>query len=301
MAQDDQSSHGDRGAVLITGASTGIGRTTAQHLDSLGFNVFAGVRKQADADSLRAQASERLTPVIIDVTDEASIESAVAEVKSAVGERGLVGLFNNAGIGVGGPLEFVPVEELRRQMEVNLIGQVAVTQVCLPLLRAGQGRIVFTGSIGGRVASPMLGPYSASKFALEAVTDSLRLELQPWDIWVSILEPGMIATDIWEKGTTDISEARERLGEDGERLYGDALNSYEKRFMDRGARDGIPPEKVAKAVEHALTAKRPRTRYLVGADAKIMARAKRLLSDRAFGRIAARMLGQPRRGAQLGG
>jgi NAD(P)-dependent dehydrogenase (short-subunit alcohol dehydrogenase family) len=186
-------------------------------------------------------------------------------------------------------------------MEVNLIGQVAVTQAFLPMLRTGHGRIVFTGSIGGRVASAMLGPYSASKFALEAVTDSLRLELQPWDIWVSIVEPGMIATNIWEKGTSDVAEARERIDQDGLRLYGDAVDGFEEKFLDRGAKVGIPPEKVAKAVEHALTARRPRTRYLVGADAKMMARAKGLLSDRAFGRLATRMMGQPRRGAQRGG
>lgn len=299
MAEGDQDTNGDRGAVLITGASTGIGRATALRLDSLGFDVFAGVRKQSDAESLRAEASDRLAPVTIDVTNQASIASAKAEVGSAVAGRGLTGLFNNAGIGVGGPLEYVPLEDFRRQIEVNLTGQVAVTQAFLPLLRAGHGRIVFTGSVGGRVASPLMAPYSASKFALEAVADTLRIELQPWDIWVSIVEPGMIATNIWEKGETDVAEARERIDAEGMRLYGDAMDGFEEEFINRGAKVGIPPEKVAKAVEHALTAKRPRTRYLVGTDAKMLVRAKGLLSDRAFGGLTARAMKMPKRGAQL--
>ncbi|MEX0791398.1 MAG: SDR family NAD(P)-dependent oxidoreductase, partial [Actinomycetota bacterium] len=171
----------DRGAVVITGASTGIGRATAPRLAAIGFRVFAGVRKQADADSLKQEAPA-VTPLILDVTDEHSIAEAATAVKAAVGANGLAGLVNNAGITVPGPLEFLPAEDLRRQFEVNVIGPIAVTQAFMPLLRAGKGRIVNVGSIGGRVSTPFLGAYSASKFAIEAISDALRVELRPWGI-----------------------------------------------------------------------------------------------------------------------
>src|SRR5574341_29762 len=178
--------------IVITGASTGIGEACALYLDELGYRVFAGVRRPSDGETLKAKASARLTPVVMDVTDVASIDRAVETVKQAVGSVGLAGLVNNAGIGVGGPLEVVPLADLRKQFEVNVIGQVAVTQAFLPLLRQGRGRIVNMGSIAGRVVMPFMGPYSASKFALEALTDAMRLEFQPWGIQVSIVEPGAI-------------------------------------------------------------------------------------------------------------
>jgi NAD(P)-dependent dehydrogenase (short-subunit alcohol dehydrogenase family) len=298
MADGDNG--GDRGAVVITGASTGIGRATALHLDDLGFRVFAGVRKKADGEALAAAASGRLTPLTIDVAKQRTIDAAAKKVTEDVGDAGIAGLFNNAGIGVGGPLEFLPIDDLRHQMEVNLIGQVATTQAFMPLIRAGHGRIVFTGSIGGRVSSPLMAPYSASKFALEAVAESLRVELQPWDIWVAIVEPGMIATDIWDKGNADLVEVRGRLEKsDGGDLYGGHADALEENFMRVGPKQGIAPEKVAKVVEHALTARRPRARYLVGTDAKMMARAKGMLSDRAFSAVVTRAMKMPRRGSKL--
>src|SRR5712691_5002789 len=190
MATNRQS---NPGAVVITGAASGIGEACALHLDKLGFCVFAGVRREVDGAALQGKASERLTPLLLDVTDAASIRFAVEIVATGVVETGLAGLVNNAGITVAGPLEFLPVSELRRQLEVNVIGQVAVTQAFLPLLRRGQGRIVNMGSLAGRIATPFIGPYHASKFAMEALTDSLRMELRRWGMHVSLIEPGFIA------------------------------------------------------------------------------------------------------------
>jgi NAD(P)-dependent dehydrogenase (short-subunit alcohol dehydrogenase family) len=278
------------GAVVITGASTGIGRACALHLDSLGFEVFAGVRKPADSESLSARGSERLRPLQLDVTDEKQIEAAAGEVADAVGDRGLVGLVNNAGIAVAAPLEYIPIDELRRQLEVNVIGQVAVTQAMLPLLRRGKGRVVNIGSIGGRVALPFAGPYAASKFALEALTDSLRRELRTAGVEVSIVRPGGIATPIWDRGIGAAEQIRERMPPEGESVYGKALDATRSAATEIG-RNGLPPEAVAKVVEHALTARRPRTRYLVGRDAKIRAALAKVLPDRVFDRMIARAMG----------
>ena len=199
-----------RGAVVITGASTGIGHASALHLASLGFKVFAGVRRDEDADRLRAVANGSIEPVHIDVTDQASIDAAAGRVREATGGS-IAGLVNNAGIAVPGPLEHLPVDEFRRQLEVNVTGQVAVTQAFLPMLRPSRGRIVNIGSIGGRVAAPMLGPYAASKHAMEGLTDSLRRELRPSGIEVSIIRPGPIATEIWERGNTKAGELLARM------------------------------------------------------------------------------------------
>ena len=280
---------GNRGGVVISGASTGIGRACALRLDSLGFDVFAGIRKQADADALRARASERLVPVVLDVTDQQSIEAAARQVSDSVGERGLAGLVNNAGITVTGPLEFLPLEEFRRQLEVNLIGQLAVTQSFLSLLRRDRGRVVNVSSIGGRVALPFLGPYAASKFGLEGLSDSLRRELRPWGIEVSVIEPGSVATPIWEKGVAAGDALLERVPPEGRSLYGDRIASLRKVAQATADR-GMPPEEVARVIEHALTADRPRTRYLVGRDAKMRGRIARFVPDRLFDRLIARAM-----------
>jgi NAD(P)-dependent dehydrogenase (short-subunit alcohol dehydrogenase family) len=276
--------------VVVTGASSGIGRASALHLDELGFTVFAGVRKDADAESLRSQGSERLEPLSIDVADEGSVTDAAARVSEAVGERGLAALVNNAGISVVGPLEFLPLEELRRQLEVNLVGQVAVTQALLPELRKAKGRIVFISSIGGRLSSPFMTPYHASKWAIEATADALRLELKPWEIDVALVEPGSIDTRIWDKGQAQADEIESGMGERGRELYGRQIAAA-REAARRTAADGIPPERVAEVVGRALTADRPRTRYLVGTDAKVAARVRRLLPDRVFDRLLARQLG----------
>lgn len=257
------------GPIVVTGASTGIGAACALHLDRLGLRVFAGVRKETDARALQRQASYRLTPLTIDVTDEATIAGAVAVVAAGVSAMGLGGLVNNAGIAVAGPLEFIPPAELRRQYEVNVIGHVAVTQAFLPLLRQGApGRIVNVGSIAGRVTAPFFGPYSSSKFALEALTTALRLELRPWGIHVAIVEPGAIATPIWEKSIAAGDVLIEQMPARMHTLYGRAIAKLREDARASG-RGGAPPSAVARAVAHALTAEHPRTRYPVGRDARV--------------------------------
>jgi len=257
-------------SVVITGASSGIGEACALYLDELGYRVFAGVRQPADGDALKAKASARLTPVLLDVTDIVSLDRAVETVRAAVGTAGLAGLVNNAGIGVGGPLEVVPLVDLRKQFEVNVIGQVAVTQAFLPLLRQGRGRIVNMGSIAGRATMPFMGPYSASKFALEALTDAMRLELQPWGIHVSIVEPGAIESRIWDKAKHGADQMEAAAGPEAKAYYGEAVARV-REAMARAAQRAIPARAVAKAVAHALSAARPKTRYLVGVDARIRA------------------------------
>ena len=265
--------------VVVTGASTGIGHTCALHLDQADWLVFAGVRKAADAKALRQVASTRLTPVIIDVTDTNSIATAVTIVENTVGSIGLSGLVNNAGIAVGGPLEFLSLERLRAQLEINVIGQIAVTQAFLPLLRQRQGRIVNMSSLSGRLAIPFIGPYSASKFALEALTDALRGELRPWGIHVVSVEPGSIATPIWTKALSLSSEIAAELPDQAHSLYGQLLEEL-MRTVEASGRRGIPTEVVARVVERALTSRRPKTRYLVGVDAHVGALMSRFLPDR---------------------
>jgi NAD(P)-dependent dehydrogenase (short-subunit alcohol dehydrogenase family) len=273
----------------VTGASTGIGRATALRLDADGWRVFAGVRREEDAESLRAEGSERLTPVMLDVTDAGAIAAAAELLGAELGSAGLDGLVNNAGVAVPSPLETIPIEDFRRQIEVNLTGQVAVTQAMLPLIRSARGRIVFISSIGGRIAFPLTGAYHAAKWGVEAVGDVFRQELRSWRISVSIVEPGSIDTPIWDRGEKTADEIGERTPR-REELYGKAITSYRKVARDLAER-GIPPAKVAEVVEHALTARRPRTRYLVGLDAKFQARAKRFIPTRVFDRMVARIMG----------
>lgn len=287
-------SDGRAPAVVISGASTGIGEACALRLDRLGWRVFAGVRREEDAQRLRGEGSERLTPVMLDVTDQAQIAAARETVAAAVGEAGLAGLVNNAGISVPGPLEFLPLDELRRQLEVNLVGQVAMIQAFASLIRKARGRIVNIGSIGGRSAAPFLGAYNASKFALEAVTDCLRMELLPWGIEVAIVEPGSIDTPIWEKALATGDELEAKLPPEALQLYKpsfDAMRKSVNRFM----RMAIPPEEVARVVLHALTAKRPKTRYVVGRDARIQAVLARVAPDRTRDGLIMRGLGLPRK------
>ena len=203
----------DAAPVVITGTSTGIGAASAVLLAEKGFRVFAGVRSAADGDALVGRCTGELTPIHIDITDESSISAAVDTVESAVGERGLFGLVNNAGIVKPGPLELQPMADFRRQLEVNLIGQVAVTQAFLPLIRRGNGRIVNVGSIGGHLVLPLHGAYSASKFGMEAVSDALRLELRQWRIPVSHIDPGVTETAIFGKTLAEIDAIEETLRE----------------------------------------------------------------------------------------
>jgi NAD(P)-dependent dehydrogenase (short-subunit alcohol dehydrogenase family) len=276
-------------SVLITGASTGIGRATALWLDGRGWRVFAGVRREEDAASLRAAGSQRLEPLMLDVTDAGQIAAAAERIGAQVGEAGLDGLVNNAGIGVMGPLETIPLEDFRRQIEVNLTGQVAVTQAMLPLVRRARGRVVFVSSAGGRMALPFGGPYHAAKFGLEAVADSLRQELRPWGIEVLVIEPGSIDTPIWERAVRSYEEMAARAPARQEALYGERLANLREGARRTAAR-GIAPEKAARAIDRALTARRPRTRRRVGLDAKVQILLRRLLPDRLLDRLLAAFL-----------
>jgi NAD(P)-dependent dehydrogenase (short-subunit alcohol dehydrogenase family) len=286
-------------ACVITGASSGIGEACAVRLADAGWRVFAGVRREEDAARLRATIAQGLTPLRIDVTDPASIAAAADEVSRTVDGGALDGLVNNAGIAIAAPLEDIPIDEFRHQLEVNVIGQLAVTQAFLPSLRKGSGRIVLMGSIAGRWATPFLGPYSASKFALEAMADALRVELQPWDVHVAIVEPGSIVTPIWSKGAEHATRLAARFRPGVDERYGEAMTAL-RRVAGSAAARGIPPDAVARVVEHALNAATPRTRYLVGADAKLRARLLRFIPDRLRDTLVTRAMGLPVRGARTG-
>lgn len=280
-----------RRAVVVSGASTGIGRATALRLARAGHRVFAGVRKQADAEALLGEGIAGLTPLLFDVTDGAAVAAAAKSVSEELGEAGLQGVVANAGIGVTGALEFIELDEVRRQLEVNVIGVLAVVQAFLPLVRKGRGRVVITGSIGGRNALPFLGAYSASKFALEAVADALRRELRPSGIEVSLLEPGAIATPMLvEKGPSQGRAHLEQLTGERQRLY-EGMGRAMLETTDKFIGSALPPDRAARAIEHALTAPRPRTRYLIGRDARLIALAVRLLPDRVCDAIFERIIG----------
>jgi NAD(P)-dependent dehydrogenase (short-subunit alcohol dehydrogenase family) len=266
--QGDYQVNRQQQAVVITGASSGIGKASAEYLIQKGYRVFACVRSDSDASSLGQAASGEIIPVILDVTQPNSIGMAMETVASRLGKDSLSGLVNNAGIVVGGPLEFLPPEELRRQLEVNVIGQIAVTQAFLPFLRKARGRIINIGSISGRSASPFMGPYSASKFALEALTDALRMELRPWGVTVSIIQPGSIATHIWDKSVSYADRLRQCLPPEAEKLYGRAMDRI-LDYASRAGQRGLEPRQIAVTIEKILTSKHPATRYLVGTDARI--------------------------------
>jgi NAD(P)-dependent dehydrogenase (short-subunit alcohol dehydrogenase family) len=251
--------------VVITGVSSGVDRAAAQELIDHGFSVFGSVRNQATADHLGGALGERFTPLIFDVTDAAGVQEAVARVGAAVGEHGLTGLVNNAGIAVAGPLMHMPLQEFRRQFEVNAVGLLAVTQSFLPLLGATRprthppGRIVNISSVGGKIVFPFLGAYAASKHAVEAVSDALRRELVIYGIDVVVIEPGFVRTAIWDKAE-DTDELTRYAGTD----YAAIIPKVQKAFI-AGGRAGLPPERVARTIREALETSRPRARYAVSA------------------------------------
>jgi NAD(P)-dependent dehydrogenase (short-subunit alcohol dehydrogenase family) len=250
----------DRRGVVVTGASSGIGAAAALALADAGFAVFAGFRSDADGERMSA-LHKHIQPVHLDVTDTASVKAASTHVLSS--GVPLHGLVNNAGIAIGGPVEFLPIEEWRRLFDVNVFGAVATTQAFLPQLRADRGRIIFIGSISGRLAAPFLAPYSASKFALRAITDALRMEVAPAGVLVSIVEPGSVTTPIWSKGRQTRPQMERLLGAQGVALYGSELKDL-LRASEEQERIGMPVERVSQAIVHALTARRPKTHYLVG-------------------------------------
>lgn len=277
-----------RGAVLVTGASSGIGETIARELAGRGFEVFAGVRRNEDAERLGAGDSG-LQPVRLDITDAETV-AAVAERLAARDGAGLAGLVNNAGIVVSGPLEFLDPDDLRRQFEVNVFGHMAVIRALLPTLRTARGRIVNVGSIGGRLGFPFIAPYHASKAALDSLTTSLRREVRPWGIRVALIEPGAIATPIWEKGLREVDELEARMPPEGIDLYGRALQASGE-ITERMAGGAAPPARVARAVVHALSARRPRRRYVVGRDARALGAMTRVLPAKAMDAAVSRQMG----------
>ena len=236
----------DGTAVVVTGASTGIGRATALHLDSLGLRVFAGVRRDEDGEALRREASDRLTPVHLDVTKPSRSPRRRAQVGEAVQDSRLAGIVNNAGIAVAGPVEFVPLDQWRTQLEINVLGVVSMVQAFAPLLRESRGRIVTMGSLGGRLAQPMAAPYCASKHALEAISDALRLELRPWGISVSLIQPGAVKTPIWDKGLRAGAELLRNAPPEVRSLYGAAVDIATKMAIHENE-TGVDPIQVARA------------------------------------------------------
>ena len=273
--------------ALITGASSGIGRATALGLAGNGWTVFAGVRDVATGERLAQEATAGgLLPLSLDVTDASQIAAAAGRVAEQAG--GLDALVNNAGIGIGGPLELISPEDLRRQFEVNVFGQVAVTQAMLPALRRAVGRIVFVSSIGGRVAMAFTAPYAASKHAIEALGDALRVELRSSGVRVALVEPGSVATPIWDKSRAEAD--RLSIPPELQEQYGNVPAAMDKVMQDTGRR-GVAPEMVAETIERALSASHMRARYVVGRDARAMLMAKRLLPDLLFDRVARRALG----------
>jgi NAD(P)-dependent dehydrogenase (short-subunit alcohol dehydrogenase family) len=271
------------GTVLVTGASTGIGEATVMHLRELGFSPIAAVRKDEDAERLEGRG---LRTTRIDVTDADQIAAA----RDELGDEPLAGLVNNAGIAVAAPLEFLPIDRLRQQLEINLIGQAAVTQAFLPALRRGRGRIVNVSSIGGRVGLPLVGAYNASKFGLEGLSDSLRRELRPQGVDVILIEPGGVKTPIWKKGEELADEMLEDVPPEAERLYGRLIAAVRTGTQRIARETGIEPSEVAEAIGRALTSSRPRARYLVGNDAKQRAALAKLLPARVMDRLILRAL-----------
>jgi NAD(P)-dependent dehydrogenase (short-subunit alcohol dehydrogenase family) len=271
------------GTVLVTGASTGIGEATARHLRELGFDVVACVRKDQDAERLGASG---LTTMKLDVTDGAHIEA----LRARFADGNLAGLVNNAGVAVAAPLEFLPIDMLRHQLEINLIGQLAVTQAVLPALRQAKGRIVNISSIGGRIALPLVGPYAASKFGLEGLSDSLRRELRSFGVDVVLIEPGGVKTPIWGKGNSTADEIASAMPPEAEQLYGSMMDTIRAESARISERTGIDPSEVAKVIGSALTANRPKTRYLVGRDAKSRWAIAKRVPDRVMDNLIARAM-----------
>lgn len=254
--------------TLVTGASTGIGRATTLRLAREGWTVLAGIRKPADGDALMAEGAGDVRPVQLDVTVDADLVSLPAAIDAVCGAAGLDALVNNAGLALARPIEVVDLDALRHQFEVNVFGVVAVTQRALPALRRARGRVVNIGSTGSRATPRFMGPYTASKHALVGINDALRQELRVFGMEVVLLEPGAIATPIWDKGKAEIAEVETDLDAAMHALYPEALPEM-TRVVHQQARKGIPPERVADVVWTALTARRPRARYPVGSDAVV--------------------------------
>jgi NAD(P)-dependent dehydrogenase (short-subunit alcohol dehydrogenase family) len=266
-------------SILISGASSGIGRALCLELDRRGYHVFAGVRSLADADQLRSQASPRLSGVIMDITIPGTITAACDQVSRSTGGE-LFCLVNNAGVSIGGPLEFLPLQQLRQQLEVNLVGQLALSQACIPLIRKSpSGRLIFVSSVGGRIAMPFNGPYSISKAGLVSMADTLRLELKPWDIPVSLLIVASVRTPIWEKAAHTAGSILRDLTPEARSLYIDRQKSAGSYYRSIG-QTGMPVERVVKATLRNLESRKPREYTYVGIYAILAELMVRLLPVR---------------------
>ncbi|MBW1599253.1 SDR family oxidoreductase [Streptomyces sp. JJ38] len=286
-------SHTGKGTVVVTGTSSGIGRSCALRLAADGYHVFAGVRKESDGRELRAAARGSLEPLILDVTDEANIKEAGRRVREATGDRGLAALVNNAGVGITSPAEVVPMDRLRKSFEINFFGQLAVIQEFLPQLRRGTGRLINIGSIGNRVVMPFASPLNASKWAFAAVNHALRVELLPWGIHVVLVEPASIKTAAVDKleqeGLSNIDE----FGAYERNLYGKAYRSMLKNATMHIRRLGTSPEAVGKVVVRALNAETPKARYLVGKSARPLAGIVKYAPDRVYDKIRMKVFQLP--------
>lgn len=250
--------------ILITGASTGIGYDLAKVFVNNGYTVFGSVRKQADADRLSGEFGDSFKPLLFDVTDHDAIDRAASQLEKEIGNQGLAGLINNAGIALGGPFMDMKIDEYRYQFEVNVFGLIKVTQAFLPLLGAQKdpsfdpGRIVQISSIAGKHGMPFMSPYSGSKHALEGITESLRKELLYYGIDVILIEPGPIKTPIWQKGASEVVEERFKNS-----VFFPALQTFQKKFVAKAVRDAWTSERAAKIIFNAFEASRPKVRYLI--------------------------------------
>ena len=274
-------------SVVITGASSGIGRASVELMSQAGWQVFATVRKPADQNKLRSQ---NIVPVLMDVEDPASISAAGQEIESQLGGRGLDGLVNCAGIGVARPVEYASLDDIRQIFEINVFGQIAVTQALSRLLRQNRGRIVNVTSIGVNIAIPFGGLLNSSKSAFAMLSDSLRLELRPFGVRVIAIEPGAIATPAVEKTLGDIEKVIENMPAEAQAQYGEMLRNFGQKAYAR-EKSGSPPEVVARAVHHALTSTRPRIRYRVGKHAKLLATLPKVLPESLLDLLRAEMFG----------
>jgi NAD(P)-dependent dehydrogenase (short-subunit alcohol dehydrogenase family) len=272
-------------SVLITGASRGIGRATAISLAASGWTVFAGVRSEVDGKELAEAAGPNLAPLVLDITNSADL----ADLPQRLAGK-LDAVVNNAGFALDGPVETLPLDDLRRQYEVNVIGHVAVTQTVLPLLRASHGRIVFVSSLSGRISTPLTGGYNSSKFAIEALADALRVELRRWKLPVVLVEPGPVATDMWSGALEQHDKTLAALSPGHRELYGQTFENARKmlRFMQKQA---VPVDKVVRAIEKALTAKRPKARYQVDVGSRVQLVATGMTPTRVLDSILGRAMG----------
>jgi NAD(P)-dependent dehydrogenase (short-subunit alcohol dehydrogenase family) len=283
---------GNKKAVLITGASSGIGYASVARLATLNWQVFATVRKREDGERLRGEFGENVDPVVMDVTDQRSIRAAADEVASQVGDRSLQGLVNVAGVGKLSPVEYATPEEIREIFDINVFGQIAVTQAFLPLLRRARGRIVNISSVGAHIAIPFGALLNASKAAFGMFSDSLRLELRPFGVRVMTIEPGAIKTPAVDKTLGKIEDLIAKLPTNGRAEYGDMIRTFVSRGYAREM-NGSCPDVVAQAVQHALTASRPRIRYRVGKHARVLTILPKVLPDRLLDELVLRIAGMP--------